>query len=146
MATTAPAPSSAEAAPSSTYTPRYIDVGINLTDSMYQGLYHHKQAHQPDLDDVITRGTAVGVKKMLVTGSDLPHSLEAIKIAREHKGLCYATVGVHPCSAAQCTDLDAYMEEVEKVAREGKEEGTIAAFGEFGLDCETGARVALIWF
>lgn len=54
-------------------------------------------------------------------------------------GLIYATCGVHPCSAKKFEKHpggpDAYMRELEALAREGIADGTVVAFGEFGLDC-----------
>ena len=32
--------------------PRFIDIGANLTDGMFQGAYHGKQYHDPDLSQV----------------------------------------------------------------------------------------------
>lgn len=74
----------------------------------------------------------------MVTGSDLAQSLKAIDLARQYPGQCYATVGVHPCSAKAFDEYDgggeALLAELERVARAGIEEGTVVAFGEFGLD------------
>ncbi|KAI4195497.1 MAG: hypothetical protein LQ350_007164 [Teloschistes chrysophthalmus] len=115
-------------------------VGINLTDSTYQGFYNHHStpSHPPDLPSVINRAASVGVRKFMVTGSDLAQSLKAIDLARQYPGQCYATVGVHPCSAKAFDEYDgggeALLAELERVARAGIEEGTVVAFGEFGLD------------
>lgn len=74
----------------------------------------------------------------MVTGSDLSQSLQAIDLARQYPGQCYATVGVHPCSARAFEEYEgggeALLAELERVARAGIEEGTVVAFGEFGLD------------
>lgn len=35
---------------------RFIDIGANLTDGMFQGDYHGKSYHDPDLADVLQRG------------------------------------------------------------------------------------------
>lgn len=74
----------------------------------------------------------------MVTGSDIEESREAIKLAEEYRGLCFATVGVHPCQAMQFEKYEGggekLIEELRKVCTEGKDKGAIAAFGEVGLD------------
>lgn len=79
-----------------------------------------------------------GVTKMMVTGSDLEESKNAIKLADEFPGLCYATVGVHPCSANSFEEYpdgpDALLQEIRKLAQESRDSGKTTAFGEFGLD------------
>ncbi|CAG7720761.1 unnamed protein product, partial [Allacma fusca] len=32
---------------------RLIDIGANLTDDMYQGMYNGSKKHEPDLDRVL---------------------------------------------------------------------------------------------
>ena len=117
---------------------RYVDVGINLTDDIYRGIYHGKKAHDDDTEHVLQRATNVGCIKMMVTGSDLQESRKAIRLAEEHQGLCYATVGVHPCSAK---GFDTYpggpeklLRELETLALDAKKRGLATAFGEIGLD------------
>ena len=117
---------------------RFADVGINLTDPTYQGVYHGKQAHRGDIDLVLQRALNAGCIKFMVTGSDLEESKKAIALTKEHPGLCYATVGVHPCSAKQ---FDAHpggplklLEEIESLLTNAKSLGTVTAFGEIGLD------------
>ena len=101
-------------------------------------MHHGKRAHDDDLEHVIKRARDVGVRKMLVTGSDLEESKNAIKLAKEFPGLCYATVGVHPCAAMSFTKHpggpDKLLQELKQLAQESKEDGTVTAFGEIGLD------------
>ncbi|KAL8733314.1 MAG: hypothetical protein Q9166_002138 [cf. Caloplaca sp. 2 TL-2023] len=160
---------------------RFADVGINLTSTQYQGFYNHHStpSHQPDLPSVISRASEAGVHKLMVTGSDLENSLQAIDLAKRYPGQCYATVGVHPCSAmdfeprrkrsrsgeggkengggeggkeGKGEDLrgEELLAELERVARKGKEDGTVVAFGEFGLDYDRlglcGKEVQERWF
>lgn len=74
----------------------------------------------------------------MVTGSDLKESIHAIQIARDHPGLCYATVGVHPCTANQFDSHKggpgALLSELKSLALEAKASGHAVAFGEIGLD------------
>ncbi|KAK0654667.1 Deoxyribonuclease Tat-D [Lasiodiplodia hormozganensis] len=117
---------------------RYIDIGINLGDPIFRGVYHGKQAHEDDFEGVMERALAAGCEKMMVTGSDLKESEHAVQIAKEHPGLCYATVGVHPCSAKQFDSFpggpDAMLAALKTLAKEAAAAGHAVAFGEIGLD------------
>lgn len=64
---------------------KFVDVGVNLGDPVFQGIYHGKQAHDDDLNDVLQRALDVGCTKMMVTGSDIKESRKAIRIAEEHR-------------------------------------------------------------
>lgn len=66
---------------------KYADIGINLGDPVFQGIYHGKRAHECDLKDVIQRATAVGCLKMMITGSDLKQSRKAVKMAEDYRTL-----------------------------------------------------------
>lgn len=117
---------------------RFADVGINLTDDVFSGKYHGKVAHGDDKKHIIQRAVDAGCIKFMVTGSDLKESKKAVQLAEEHPGLCYATVGVHPCSAKS---FDAHsggpvrlLQELEELAIETKKRGLTTAFGEIGLD------------
>ena len=100
----------------------------------------------------------------MVTGSDLEQSIQAIELAKRFPAKCYATVGVHPCSAGGFEGGgdgegeggdeggkgeggegggkgdggkkrgEELLKELEKVAREGMEGGWVVAFGEIGVD------------
>ncbi|KMU72340.1 deoxyribonuclease tatD [Coccidioides immitis RMSCC 3703] len=117
---------------------RYVDIGVNLGDPVFRGEYHGKKVHDDDLRDVIERAVNVGCQKFMVTGSDLQESKHAIQVARDHAGLCFATVGVHPCQAKLFDSYPqgpaAYLAEVKALALEAKESGHAVAFGEIGLD------------
>ncbi|KAK5130484.1 hypothetical protein LTR08_002006 [Meristemomyces frigidus] len=119
-------------------TLRYADIGINLSDPIFRGVHHGKQAHEDDLQHVIQRALEAGVRKMMVTGSDLTESRNAIKLVEGFPGLCYATVGVHPCSAKSFVNYpegaEKLLEEVKKLAQASRDAGTVTAFGEIGLD------------
>ena len=54
---------------------------------MFRGIYHGKQAHQDDLHDVVQRALDVGCKKMMITGSNLQESKNAVDLARSYREL-----------------------------------------------------------
>lgn len=109
---------------------RFIDIGINLTDAQFQGIYHGKHVHKPDLRNVIDRARMSGVEKMIITGSNLPESQKALEICKagdyavdgqgrdadqqaidqqssntnHHVTNLYCTVGVHPCHAGEIAE------------------------------------------
>ncbi|OQO03033.1 hypothetical protein B0A48_11317 [Cryoendolithus antarcticus] len=117
---------------------RYADIGINLSDPIFRGLHDNHRRHEDDLQHVVHRALETGVRKMMITGSDLEQSKAAIALAREYPGLCYATVGVHPCSAKQFethpggeSDL---LRQLKDLVVKGRSDGNVTAFGEIGLD------------
>ena len=131
-------------------------MGINLGDPVFRGIYHGKRAHEDDLQDVVQRALEAGCEKMMVTGSDLKESAHAIELAEKYRrstlpspkgfitlsgstaGLCYATVGVHPCSSEQLDKHprgpEAALAELKKLAIKARDSGHAVAFGEIGLD------------
>ncbi|KAK3392290.1 hypothetical protein B0T20DRAFT_420695 [Sordaria brevicollis] len=84
----------------STYKPRYIDIGINLADPIFRGHYHGKPRHPDDLAGVVQRAIDVGCTKLIVTGSSFKSSRDALKIAKEFPQHVYTTAGIHPCSSS----------------------------------------------
>jgi TatD DNase family protein len=98
--------------------PALIDIGINLAHDSYDA----------DRDAVMTRARHAGVVQMVVTGSTLASSAQAVALARAHPGRLFATAGVHPHHAAE---LDAAnLAELEALARQPE----VVAIGECGLD------------
>lgn len=106
------------------------------------------------MSDVVGRARDAGVLKMMVTGSDLKESQGAIDVAKEFPGLCYATVGVHPCSAKQFDEYpggpDKMLQDLKELVVESSKAGHTVAFGEIGLDYDrfylTGKEQQLIYF
>ncbi|KAF9925929.1 TatD DNase [Linnemannia zychae] len=117
--------------------PRLIDIGINLTDPMFRGLYHGKRAHVDDLAQVLLRSKRAGVDRMIVTTGNLSDCKEALDLVRDHDGL-YMTVGCHP---TRCSEFDGYAGGPDgyfnalKIYLDNPEtKGKIVAIGECGLD------------
>lgn len=101
-----------------TLPPELIDIGANLTHSSFRH----------DLETVIEHAKASGVKHMIVTGADRPHSEAAAELASKYPGLLSFTAGVHPHQADSFAeaDLQAFR---TLLARPGA-----VAVGECGLD------------
>ncbi|EJU00009.1 Mg-dependent DNase [Dacryopinax primogenitus] len=122
-------------------TLRYIDIGVNLTDPIFHGLYGGKQAHEDDFINVTSRADAAGVKGMMITGGSLYEAREAVDLANRLGEGVYATAGVHPTRTSQ---LDAYhsgpaaylalLDELIEQNSKPKGKGRIVAYGECGLD------------
>jgi len=111
-----------------------IDIGVNLTDDMFRGIYNGKQAHQSDILSVLDRAMTVGVEKMMVTGGYQKECRDALKLASSHKSL-FCTVGVHPTRCQEFVEDECkYMTELRELIAEGKNSKKVVAIGEFGLD------------
>ena len=60
----------------------FCDIGANLTDRMYSGEYNGKQKHEPDLEAVVARAGAAGVRRLMITGGCLEDAGAALAMAR----------------------------------------------------------------
>ncbi|CCO28290.1 TatD DNase domain containing 1 [Rhizoctonia solani AG-1 IB] len=116
---------------------RFIDVGLNLTDPVFRGLHRGKKKHQDDIQDVIRRANAAGVKSAILTGGSLHESSEALELAAQFG--YYATVGCHPTRSSQFDSFkggpEAYLERLDQlIASHLTGKGRCVAVGECGLD------------
>ncbi len=95
-----------------------IDIGANLTH----------QSFSDDLDDVLERALQHGVGEILVTGTSVAASREALLLAEQYPGRLYSTAGVHPHEASEFSlaDID--------LLRQYAGHSACVALGEAGLD------------
>jgi TatD DNase family protein len=95
-----------------------IDIGANLAHDSFDA----------DRDAVMHRAAAAGVAQIVVTGSSEASTRGAIALANAHRGVLFATAGVHPHHAADLTvDTRPALEVLARDAR-------VVAVGECGLD------------
>ncbi|XP_030753892.1 putative deoxyribonuclease TATDN1 [Sitophilus oryzae] len=118
-----------------TWRKRFIDIGANLTDPMYQGIYNGSKKHEPDLNHVLKRSWDSGLEKIIITGGSLEESEKAIQMSKTDDKL-YATVGCHPtrCYEFESNNQDPikYLESLGNLVKENRSK--VVALGECGLD------------
>ncbi len=83
--------------------------------------------YEKDVNDVIDRARAAGVKKMMVVGITEKSSKAAVSLAESNDGI-YASVGFHPHDAKACSEKG--LETIRSMAQSSK----VKAWGEIGLD------------
>ena len=69
----------------------HADIAVNLTDPMYRGEYHGKARHTSDLDQVVTRAREAGVERILITGTSIKETRDALEMAKKYS--MYETIG-----------------------------------------------------
>ncbi|GAA6015094.1 hypothetical protein JCM11491_001658 [Sporobolomyces phaffii] len=126
-------------APPCQVIPKLIDIGSNLGDPVFRGLYHGKQSHPDDFDAILARARRAQVGIQLLTGDCISGSRDVLALADQHEGL-YATVGCHPCRANEMEKhpggIEGYVAELDKliVDHHKRGKGKALAVGECGLD------------
>lgn len=60
---------------------KFLDIGANLTDEMFQGIYNGSQKHPSDLDIVLDRSWKSGLDKIIITVGCLSDRQGSIDIA-----------------------------------------------------------------
>lgn len=84
--------------------------------------------YDADREAVLARAWAAGVTRLVVVGTDLASSRQAVALAARHEGRVFATVGIHPHDAGRL-DEDDWAELRALAARRH-----VVAIGETGLD------------
>jgi len=95
-----------------------IDIGANLTNRSFAG----------DLEQVLTRARAAGLETIVVTGTSVEGSRQALEVAKEHPDILRCTAGVHPHDASSCDATT--LEQLQLLAKNPQ----VVALGECGLD------------
>jgi TatD DNase family protein len=95
-----------------------IDIGLNLT--------HESFAH--DLPEVLRRAHLAGVSRMIITGTTVAATREAIALCRSDPHRLHATAGLHPHHASD------FSPAVRDELRELAADPAVVAIGECGLD------------
>ena len=118
---------------------KFFEIGVNLLDEMFRGVYNGKQKHAEDIMDVLQRGKEMGVCRTIITAGCLEESIEALKFARLMQPTydLYSTVGVHPTRANELQnrdDADRIFKLFREIIADGKSDGRVLALGECGLD------------
>ncbi|XP_017959623.1 putative deoxyribonuclease TATDN1 [Drosophila navojoa] len=111
---------------------KYIDIGANLTDSMYQGCYGGSTKHPADLDIVLERAWQNGLQKIIITSGCVKDVDESLELAAKDERL-YTTVGAHPTRCGEfLSDPAKYYNDLRSRIKANSEK--VIAVGECGLD------------
>ncbi|QLO44773.1 3'-5' ssDNA/RNA exonuclease TatD [Citrobacter freundii] len=94
-----------------------FDIGVNLTSTQFA----------KDRDEVVARAFAAGVNGMLLTGTNLHESQQALKLAQNYPH-CWSTAGVHPHDSSQ------WQPSTEEAIVALANQSEVVAIGECGLD------------
>lgn len=101
-----------------------VETGDAVTgEGRLRWIDHHCHLDPPTADAAVAEAHATGVERLVVVGTDVASSLEAVSVASRHAGL-RATAGVHPHEAR--LGLDGLTEVLA--------EPRVVAVGECGLD------------
>lgn len=99
-----------------------IDVGVNLTNNRFD----------KDRDDLIIRAINQGVEKLLITGTSVYESQQALALCEDYQkktpNTLFATAGVHPHDADGVSED--YLAQLTQLAKQPY----VKAIGECGLD------------
>ncbi len=81
-----------------------------------------------DIDAVMQRAAGIGVNKFYLPAIDSSVIEDILAFEERYKGICFAMMGLHPCSVK-----DNYKDEL-RIAEEWINKRPFAAIGEIGLD------------
>ncbi len=98
--------------------PEHIDIAVNLIGS----------ALEKNIADVIQQAAAQGVSPLIVIGSEISESAQAVNLCQEYPQQLFCTAGVHPHHASEW-----HTESAEQI-RELALAPQVIAIGECGLD------------
>ncbi len=93
---------------------------------------------ESDLDEVLVRAKKAGVEKLIVPGTDVASSKEAVELAKKYPGVIYAAVGVHPEDVLNSNKVRPSLADASGWALPSRSDLEAAvAIGEIGTDEST---------
>ncbi|MGH9212220.1 MAG: TatD family hydrolase [Acidimicrobiales bacterium] len=107
---------------------RWTDNHCHLGWDSEGGAFRDQPADGASVADVVAEARAVGVERLVTVGTDAERSAEAIAVARRHRGVVWATVGLHPHDAKRGVD------ELIPILDDPANRAQVVAVGECGLD------------
>ncbi|CAG8481215.1 14692_t:CDS:2 [Acaulospora morrowiae] len=118
---------------------KFIEIGANLTDPRFRGIYNGKQVHADDFSQMLQRATNAGVERIIVTSGTAHEGIEALQLVKNHDNL-FTTIGCHP---TRCNEFeenpggpDQYYQKLLDIATDESAKGKVVAIGECGLGTE----------
>lgn len=99
------------------------DIGVNLTNNRFND----------DWQDVAQQAEQAGVTKLIITGTDIQESRDALVMAEQLPAQCYATVGIHPHYAKDAIDESGKANCIDALYALASHPKAVA-IGECGLD------------
>ncbi|TAA40999.1 TatD family hydrolase [Corallincola spongiicola] len=96
----------------------WVDIGVNLTNKQFKD----------DAADVVERALSVDVNQLILTGTSLLESQQALSLAKRWPGTCFSTAGIHPHDAKE------FQPEQLTALAQLLTQPQVVAVGECGLD------------
>ena len=96
----------------------FVDIGVNLTN----------KSLLRDLEAIMQRAEEAGVRQMVVTGTSIEESRQAIALCQRYPGRLVSTCGIHPHHASEWNAGS--LTALESMAHQH----CVRAIGETGLD------------
>ncbi|CAE7167734.1 Tatdn1, partial [Symbiodinium pilosum] len=123
-----------------TMTHGLVDIGANLLDPMFKGVYREKSRHPADLSAVLFRARQAGVTRIMVTAGSLQESRDVLQLCQQSLSegdwpqLC-CTVGVHPTRCSEFDESGSPAKHMHELRDAALSAGSfLCAIGECGLD------------
>jgi TatD DNase family protein len=101
---------------------KFVDAHIHLSDEEYAGR----------VDEVLAEAENSGVVALVSNSVDLKTCVGTLKLARQHSGVVYAALGVHPWNVKSVKESE--LHQVTELISAQRENKAIVAVGEIGLD------------
>lgn len=103
---------------------------MSSTSSHFTDSHAHiySDEFKADRDDTLERAKAAGVLKLVMPNVDHTSIDGMMEVEEKWKGMCFATMGLHPCSVKKDFERELYIVE------EWLSKRTFAAVGEMGTD------------
>lgn len=101
---------------------KFVDAHIHLSDEEYV----------ERVDEVLAEAENSGVVALVSNSVDLKTCVGTLKLARQHSGIIYAALGVHPWNVKSVKEEE--LHQVTELISAQKENKAFVAVGEIGLD------------